>query len=780
MLTAASQSDDEETVSLIRDSASRFLKSEYPRLFDQARADASAIWTAFADLGWLALPVAQSAGGLGGSLPQLAALFEEFGRKLAPHPYLEVVLAARLLQAVTGVAAVPEVLTALMSGTERTVLATREPGDQQAFATRQMRARMTDRGVILTGRKSPVQFAQSATHFLVTCWLEGESGEPGRVAVCRVQSGQTGVLVRSLKFVDGTPVGAVELSGAHGELIASGQQAKDALASAQTWGMVLCASEAIGAMRELLATTTGYLDAREQYGRKLSAFQALRFRVVDLFIEIELASASLKRAASRLQNVEQECDVHLAVLGASWLAGRTARRVAQEAVQLHGAIGFTEEALPGRYLKRIEVLGSRFGTPESCLQRYVSGMTQIERVPPIEGVFSQQDQKFAEEVREFVRSHLPADIGDKVRLGLPLEKSDYVRWQKALFEKGWIAGSWPKAHGGTGWTPVQQYIFQSEAGRLNAPDVMPYGVKMVGPVLYTFGTEAQQAEHLPGVLSSDIWWCQGYSEPNAGSDLASLKTRAERQGDHYVVTGTKIWTTQAHYADKMHCLVRTGDQKDRHGSISFLMIDMKAAGVSVRPIESIDGLHHLNQVFLDGVRVPVSQRVGEEGDGWKIATFLLAHERAALAKVAHKERILLRVRQLLEERRESLSDRGDLQAVCTRLAQLEIRLHALEFLELEYLIDAGKSTVSRIYGSILKVAATELQQQLTELGVDILGPDAAMYPQELLKPDGAAVDPRGSAAAVAVYEYLYNRAASIYGGTNEIQRTIIARELFPD
>ncbi|MFA5938927.1 MAG: acyl-CoA dehydrogenase family protein [Sinimarinibacterium sp.] len=763
---------------MIKDAASRFLKGEYPKLIELGATEGACIWQAFADLGWLALPVNASFDGLGGGLAELSILLEAFGHHPVAHPYLDHVVVARLFQGLPDVPERGQLLAGLLSGTERTVLATREHGDREEFSARSTIAIRADTGWRVSGIKRGVQFGSAATHFIVSARTEG--GPARDVVLCRVAAAAVGVVLDPVDRADGGPANVVRFDAAQAEVIGSGASARRVLAQAQAWAMLLSMSEALGAMRQVFELTREYLDAREQYGRKLSAFQALRMRVVDMFMETELAAAYLRRAISQVDAVEDSEAVPLVVLGAKSLFGRIARRIAQDAVQLHGAVGFTQEALPGRFMKRIESLIARFGATGYCTQSYVDRALEGERVRPIDGVFSAPDQAFAAQVRNFVRENLSRDIERKVRTGLPLAKDDYVRWQKALHKQGWIASSWPREFGGTGWTAIQQYIFQSEAGRLNAPDVMPYGIKMVGPVLYTFGTEAQQAEHLPGVLSSDVWWCQGYSEPNAGSDLASLRTRAERQGNHYIVNGTKIWTTQAHYADKMHCLVRTGDPKDRHRTITFLMIDMQAEGVSVRPIHSIDGLHHLNQVFLDNVRVPVAQRVGEEGDGWKIATFLLAHERAALAKVAHKERILNRARQLLERRREQLEASGEMRQVAWRLAQLEIQLHALESLELDYLMDSGESPYTRVYGSILKVAATEVQQQLTELAFDILGVDALDYPRELLTSAGADRDPEGAEDAVAVYEYLYNRAASIYGGTNEIQRTIIARAIFRD
>ena len=341
------------------------------------------------------------------------------------------------------------------------------------------------------------------------------------------------------------------------------------------------------------------------------------------------------------------------------------------------------------------------------------------------------------EVRRFVESHLPADLARKVATGLKLEKHDYVRWQKILHDHGWFAGSWPREHGGQGWTLDKQLIFTQEAATCNAPMIIPYGVGMVGPVIYTYGTAEQQREHLPGILSSDVWWCQGYSEPGAGSDLASLKTFAERNDDHYVVNGTKMWTTEAHWADKMHCLVRTSrDGKPQQG-ISFLLIDMNTPGITVQPIVTIDGLHHTNQTFFDNVRVPVGNRVGEEGRGWAIAKFLLGNERTSIADTGPKLRLLRHLKSLhaafVADARNSAALRA---SVTLALADLEIQLLTLCNLEAHYVDEWMGGRKIGAEASILKIRGTEILQALSETGTAARGSA------------GCCARPTGSAPAV--------------------------------
>jgi alkylation response protein AidB-like acyl-CoA dehydrogenase len=382
------------------------------------------------------------------------------------------------------------------------------------------------------------------------------------------------------------------------------------------------------------------------------------------------------------------------------------------------------------------------------------------------------------EVRSFVESHLPADLARKSELGLKIEKDDYVRWQKILYQHGWFAGSWPEVHGGRGWNLMKQLIFTQESALRNAPMIIPYGVNMVGPVIYTYGSAEQKREHLPGILSSDIWWCQGYSEPGAGSDLASLKTFAELDGEHYVVNGSKMWTTEAHWADKMHCLVRTNrDGKPQQG-ISFLLIDMKTPGITVRPIVTIDGIHHTNQTFFDNVRVPVANRVGGEEEGWSIAKFLLGNERTSIADTGPKLRLLRHLKSLytifMADARNSAALKSTLGMA---LADLQIQLLTLCNLESHYVDVWMGGQKMGAEASILKIRGTEILQALSELALQLEGPMAAAHdPADLHLPTQTRLNAAQQASLMG-HEYLYGRCWSIFGGTNEIQRNIIARQI---
>ncbi len=387
---------------------------------------------------------------------------------------------------------------------------------------------------------------------------------------------------------------------------------------------------------------------------------------------------------------------------------------------------------------------------------------------------------FRADLRDFIRRELPADIAARVAGGLELSKSDYVRWQQILYRHGWFAGAWPVEHGGQGWDLRRQLAFLQEAALNDAPMIIPYGVSMVGPVIYTFGSEAQRRRHLPGVLSSEVWWCQGYSEPGAGSDLAALRTAAVRDGDAYVVNGSKLWTTEAHWADWMHCLVRTGSTGKRQEGISFLLIDMRTPGISVRPIVTIDGQHHTNEVFFDDVRVPAENLVGAEGDGWRIAKFLLGNERVAIADTGPKLNLLARLSALNAGLQADPAVAPLFKAQqAARLVDLTVRLDTLCALEERCVDRWADGAPLGSAASMLKVRGTEILQDMAEFAVDLQGAYAAAHdPADLHLPADATIGPAGRASMMA-HQYLYSRCWSIFGGTNEIQRNIIAGAILP-
>lgn len=388
-----------------------------------------------------------------------------------------------------------------------------------------------------------------------------------------------------------------------------------------------------------------------------------------------------------------------------------------------------------------------------------------------------EERAFQQEVRDFIRENLPADIRYKVDNDLLLKKHDHVRWQKILQDnKRWYGGSWPEVFGGLGWSLTKQYIFQQENALGGAPFIIPYGVTMVGPVLYTFGNDEQKARYLPDILDNSTWWCQGYSEPGAGSDLASLRCSARREGDEYVINGTKMWTTQAQYADMMHILVRTDDSGKKQQGITFLLLDMKSPGVSVSPIITIDGLHHTNQTFFDEVRVPVANRVGEEGDGWKIARFLLNHERTSIADTGAKSRAVEKIKRRLQQSSTEMFSEREKMLFEVRLAELESQLSGLAAMEQRVIAGDQAGTLKGYEPSALKVRASELLQDISVLITDMNGSHKLAYDVARVDQGNLIKHPTpAQLASGGSYLYLYGRCVSIYGGANEVQRNIIAK-----
>src|SRR6478735_8264478 len=388
-----------------------------------------------------------------------------------------------------------------------------------------------------------------------------------------------------------------------------------------------------------------------------------------------------------------------------------------------------------------------------------------------------EEQAFRDEVGAFIRDNLPADIRERMRLGYGPRKEDTVSWQRILNQRGWAAISWPEEYGGPGWTAIQKMIFLEENQVAPAPEVSSFNIGMIGPVLIQFGTDEQKRRFLPRAANLDDWWCQGFSEPGAGSDLAALKTAARREGDEYIVNGQKIWTSTAHEADWCFCLVRTNPHAaKRQEGISFLLIDMKTPGITVRPIISIDGTHHLNEVFFDDVRVPVSMRIYEENKGWDVAKFLLGNERTGIAQLGKSKERVKFAKEKAKEMREGGRPLIEDPEFRRRIALLETELKSLEITQLRVLSaeKAGEGRQNPL-SAVLKLKGTELLQATTELAMDVGGPLSMPDWAEELEALSNEPELGPAWASEATKSYLFLRAASIYGGTNEIQKNILTK-----
>ena len=391
--------------------------------------------------------------------------------------------------------------------------------------------------------------------------------------------------------------------------------------------------------------------------------------------------------------------------------------------------------------------------------------------------FTDEELAFREEVRQFFRTALPPDIRKKCVLGQRFSKEELQRWTRILHQRGWATPAWASEWGGTGWSPVQQYIFKEELHMAPAPEPLSFNVNMIGPVLIAFGTEEQKRRFLPSIAQLDYWFCQGFSEPGAGSDLASLRTAALRDGDHYVVNGQKLWTSTAHHADWCFLLVRTDPGAKKQQGITYLLMDMKTPGITVRPIVTIDGHHETNEMFLQDVRVPVTNRIGEENKGWDYAKYLLGHERSGIARVGISKMRVQRAKELAARISSGGGTLAEDPGFRQRVALLEIELKALEITQMRLISASATSTASGKPDpktSILKMKGSELQQAATQLLLETAGYDAMECDRAFLRGAAEPGSPQEWALTIAPNHY-WARHVSIVGGSNEIQRNILAK-----
>jgi alkylation response protein AidB-like acyl-CoA dehydrogenase len=391
--------------------------------------------------------------------------------------------------------------------------------------------------------------------------------------------------------------------------------------------------------------------------------------------------------------------------------------------------------------------------------------------------FTPEEQKFREDIRAWVRASLPKEISHKVHNALRLSRDDMQRWARTLGQKGWLGYGWPKQFGGPGWNAIQKHLFEEECALAGAPRVVPFGPVMVAPVIMAFGSAEQQQRFLPGIASGEVWWSQGYSEPGSGSDLASLKTRAERRGDKYIVNGQKTWTTLAQYGDWIFCLVRTSTEGKPQTGISFLLIDMKSPGVTVRPITLIDGEQEVNEVFFDNVEVPAGNLIGEENKGWTYAKHLLSHERTNIADVNRAKRELERLKRIAKAEGVYEAAHGGADAVRFReeIAKLEVEVVALEMLVLRVLSAEKSGKNSLDIAGLLKIRGSEIQQRYSELMMLAAGPYALPFIEEAMQAGWQGEYVGAAHCAPLASTYLNMRKTTIYGGSNEVQRNIVAQ-----
>ncbi len=769
-----------EQQALLSDTLERYLRDAYS-LPQRAAALATDEgfsrdhWAFFAETGLLGLPFEAADGGFDGSLSDVMQVLRVFGQHLVVEPYVPcILLAGKLLAQSTDDGLKQRWLEPLIAGESLLGLAHFERG--QSSAGLPAATRLTQQGghYLINGSKLLVPVPNALDGMLVTA-----RDEHGKLQICIVPPSAAGVAVRSYRTVDGHLVGDVKFDAVAvaPEAIVPFANGEAALAEVIDYATAGLCAEAIGCMRAVTDLTVEYARNRKQFGRAIGSFQVIKHRLVDCEIACRQAESMLDWASL---NEQPGWTAYLAA-GKAFICEQ-AMSVGHESIQIHGAIGMTDEYAASHYHKRMLMISMLFGDRDVFVDRYI-GCSAFRRPEatrsalPFGALISGRELDFRNEVRAFLAQNLNPEIRLAVRrqTGTYAEKDTVVAWQNILNDKGWLAIHWPVEFGGTGWSPIQRFIFEYECAVAGAPEQVPMGLRYVGPVIARFGSEWQKSYFLPKILSSEHYWAQGFSEPGAGSDLAALKTTAVLEGDHYVVNGSKMWTTHAHYADWLFCIARTEKTKKPQDGVSFLLIDMNSPGISVHPIPLLAVDVEVNQVFLDNVKVPVSHLVGEAGRGWEYTKFLLEFERGGGVFCGRMRHEFNLVKELIDETNPALwNDR----VIAHRLAAIEFRLMALEMLELRQTSALQAGQPPGVGGSIAKLLGSELQKDITEAGMRLAGlAGMEMIPQRPL-PDPESIGFAGvDLELVAVSRYLNIRAASIYGGSSEIQREIIAKQV---
>ncbi len=754
----------QDLVTLMADSAADFCARALPRsrlralrgaapAFDRAR------WHEMAELGWAGVLVPEYCAGLGAPLSAAAALCRHLGSVAAPEPLLETAIAAAVL--LGEVAPDDVLLPALMSGAQ--VLSVALGADHDTLFT-QLKVSVHGHIHGLTGTLDNVPLGSDADGWLLPAML---GNKPAWFHVAR---GAVGLQVADLPLADGSRDGRLVLSECAARLLGSGEVSSDAALFARQQVELASSAYLLGLAHGLFSLTSDYLATRQQFGQAIGSFQVIQHRMVDLYLQLRLADAVVAESANLIE--QGGVVAARAASRARYRACHAALLIAREAVQLHGAIGFTDDCDVGLYLNRALVITARYGNAAEhrarlLILRTQSAADEAEPAPQVDINALPQDgdwNKFSDEdfraiTRGWLQHNYPAALRNPPAR---LRWSECRDWYGQLYARGWAAPGWPLEHGGMGLDADKFMIFTEEKERWGVARTPDQGIIMVGPVLMRYGTAEQQAYYLPRALSGEHIWCQGYSEPNAGSDLASLKTRALREGDEYVITGQKIWTTLAQDATHMFCLVRTDPSAKPQAGISFVLIDLSVPGITIRPIRNIAGEAEFCEVFLDSVRIPVSSLVGRENDGWTIAKALLGFERIFVGSPKTCQYALNRL-ETLAAARGLMND----PVFVDRLMGYSLDVADLEslFKEFATLLKRGETIGADV--SLLKIFATETFARLSEFIIECAGAAGARVGEARF----------GSEAIDVLSPYYNARPTPIYGGSNEIQRNIIAKQV---
>nr|WP_314355523.1 acyl-CoA dehydrogenase [uncultured Achromobacter sp.] len=777
---------DPALIEEIRDSARDFLSRRDQRQRKRSASGADrAYWRQIADAGWLGMSVPEAMGGLGLGWHAMAAVIEEAGRAQLPEPLVGVgVLGATLLTTITPLPDCPlrdTLLQAVCDGTRMIALAWQETEGQleagEAAGVFGVSATPREGAYVLNGEKRHV-IADAA----VDGWLVTADSEAGTL-LFYLAAGTPGVTVRPHARADGTPACHLSIESAivPADALLSQDAVLDAVDHALDYGRLMQSAELIGVARQVLADTVVYLNTRQQFGKPLSSFQALQHRLVDAALQVELAASSLQDALTTLADATDPDVATARKVAASRVKARAARAgldATRLAIQLHGAIGYTEECDVSLYFRSALHLAAWLGNAAAHRQRYgaladaPSPPADDTATPSSPGEFPRDadwngmpEADFRALLRRFFHAHYPQHLR---HVPWRLHWDEIKPWYFTLSRQGWIAPSWPREHGGMALSPARQIAFIEEAERHGVARAPDQGLVMLGPILIRYGTEAQRARFLPGILSGKAVWAQGYSEPNAGSDLAALRCEAVIDGDDLIVTGQKTWSTLAQDATHMFMLVRTDKTVKKQAGISFLLVDLASPGISRRPIRTLSGHEEFCEVFFDQVRVPRANLVGELNAGWGIAKALLGFERLFSGSPKHASHALQQIFSIARQR-GLLAD----PAFTDRLT--ELRMDSAD-LSAMYRVFADMARAGRPLPptlSLLKIWATETHERLGALLIQI----AEEYGGADMRLGYGDGDRDGNGGVQALAPYLNALAATIFSGTNEIQRNIYAKQV---
>ena len=765
------EEQDNETLELLRDSAIDFCSrsldvSRLRSMREDGENFNPDLWREMCDLGWAGLLAKEELGGLGLSADCFGIICRELGRVVAPEPLIEIGSAVALLSRLD---ADKSLLASIMDGSSLVSIGLTEAEEYLGEEIPTIKATQDSNGYLLTGIARGISCGTDMDQFILAADLEGH------VALFLVKKKTKGLAVSSINLADGSTQATINLSSVAvvaNNLLSSGEEAEKALNYVRDLARISISAYLVGLSESVFDITLDYLKTRTQFGQPIGSFQALQHRAVDLFIQKVIAGSVLDETLQGFDREKSETVRHHLSCRAKYRANEAALLISREAVQMHGGMGYTEECNVGLFLNRALVMVSRLGTSTYHAERF--GQSELV-FPPLtpgnspdknislsgegndENWNELEDDDFRKTVRHFFETEYPTEMR------YPSKRPRWKEikfWYLRLSEKGWVAPAWPIKHGGMGLSPSKMLIFieeQERCGIGRAPDM---GIQMVGPLLIKHGTEAQRARYLPKILAGEEVWCQGYSEPNAGSDLASLKTEALLTGDEFVINGQKTWTTLAQDATHMFCLARTSKEGKPQAGISFFLIDLDQPGVTIRPIKNLAGDEEFCEVFLDNVTVPADCLVGEINQGWGIAKALLSFERIFIGSPKQSQYAVKRLELIASE--TNLFENAVFR---DKLTRLKLNVFDLEstYQSFAEIVKRGQTLGPDV--SLLKIWGTETFARLSELMVEVAGPQGPIIGK--IPFQDSEVD--------VMSQFYAARPATIYGGSNEIQRNIIAK-----